>query len=83
MAQYTTALPQFQFDGEEESQHARELRYMENLEETKAQVVILEQKLADQPGNKELEDMLVEARHWRKIWERNLTTYQELRESLL
>ena len=48
---YTTALRQFQFGREGESQLARELRYVENLEEAKAQVLTLEQKLADQPGS--------------------------------
>ena len=66
-----------------ESPHARELRYVENLEEVKAKILILEQQLADQPGSKDLQNKLVHAREWQTIWERNLGFVQSLRKSLL
>ena len=60
--QDATPLQQSQYGFLTESPHVMELRYVENLEEVKAKIVILEQQLADQPGSKDLEDKLVDAR---------------------
>ena len=57
-----------------------ELRYVENLEEVKAKILILEQQLADQPGSKDLQEKLVKARKWQGIWERNLGAVRSLRK---
>ena len=83
-AQDTTDLRESYHPWEDpESQHARELRYVKNLEEVKAKILILEQMLADQPGSKDLQEKLVDARHWHKVWDEGLSAVQALRKSLL
>ena len=62
---------------EPESQLARELRYVENVEEVKARISILEQMLADQPGSKDLQEKLADARLWQKTWEHGLSAVQD------
>ena len=66
-----------------ESPDARELCCLENLEAVKVTMMLLEQQLADQSGNKYFQDKLVEAREWQKVWERNLGSVRNLRRLLL
>ena len=82
--QDATALQQSQDGFLTESSQVMELRYVENLEEVKAKILILEQQLADQSGSKDFQGALVEelvdAREWQNIWERNLGAVRSLRK---
>ena len=59
-----------------------ELFYAEGLEETKAQIISLEQQLAGQPGllKQLLQNTLADARFRRGRWESFLSTLQETRK---
>ena len=81
--QDTSALRGKQFLFAEQPQHVKELHYVEKLEDVKAKILLLEQQFVDQPGSKDLQDKLVDAREWQKIWERNLNTVQTLGKFLL
>ena len=63
-----------------ESLHSKELRYVEYLEEVKAKLILLEQNLADQPGNEEIQNSLASAKFQQGNWEACLGSVQRLRE---
>ena len=61
---------------------AEELRYLEKLEEVNAEIISLEQKLADDPGNKIIPRLLASAKFQQGRWEMCLSSLQRLREFL-
>ena len=65
-----------------ESQQARELSYLQGLEEEKAAIILFEQKVADQPGSKYLQDSLARARFRQGRYEICLCYLWDLREFL-
>ena len=64
------------------SGHEREARYVEELEEIKAGIILLEQKLADQPGSEYLQRKLARARTRQGLWEGFISTLRRKREFL-
>ena len=63
-----------------EKLNADEVWFLENLEETQAEIVFLEQKMADQPGNKYLQNRLADARYRQGKWESFLSDLQRMRK---
>ena len=62
------------------SDHEREARHVEELEEIKAGIILLEQKLADQPGSQYVQRKLARARTRQGLWEDFLSTLRRKRE---